>query len=69
MRISSHARRRWRFDHQLRSVRYPANPASAYAASKEAIRDVNQDGAKEWGKLKSGVNTILPSAMSPKALW
>lgn len=25
--------------------------------------------AKEWGKHKIRVNTILPSAMSPKALW
>ena len=41
----------------------------AYAASKEAIRTLTKTGAKEWGKHKIRVNTILPSAMSPKALW
>jgi len=41
----------------------------AYAASKEAIRTLTRTAAKEWGKLKIRVNTILPSAMSPKALW
>jgi NAD(P)-dependent dehydrogenase (short-subunit alcohol dehydrogenase family) len=41
----------------------------AYAASKEAIRTLTKTGAKEWGKYKIRVNTILPSAMSPKALW
>jgi len=41
----------------------------AYAASKEAIRTLTKTGAREWGKHKIRVNTILPSAMSPKALW
>ena len=41
----------------------------AYAASKEAIRTLTRTAAKEWGKLKIRVNTVLPSAMSPKALW
>jgi len=41
----------------------------AYAASKEAIRALTKTAAKEWGKHKIRVNTILPSAMSPKALW
>ena len=41
----------------------------AYASSKEAIRALTKTAAKEWGKQKIRVNTILPSAMSPKALW
>ena len=41
----------------------------AYAASKEAIRTLTRTGAKEWGPQGIRVNTILPSAMSPKALW
>jgi NAD(P)-dependent dehydrogenase (short-subunit alcohol dehydrogenase family) len=41
----------------------------AYAASKEAISALTKTAAKEWGKHKIRVNTILPSAMSPKALW
>jgi NAD(P)-dependent dehydrogenase (short-subunit alcohol dehydrogenase family) len=41
----------------------------AYASSKEAIRTLTRTAAKEWGKYKIRVNTILPSAMSPKALW
>lgn len=41
----------------------------AYAASKEAIRTLTKTAAREWGKHKIRVNTILPSAMSPKALW
>jgi NAD(P)-dependent dehydrogenase (short-subunit alcohol dehydrogenase family) len=41
----------------------------AYAASKEAIRALTKTAAKEWGKHRIRVNTILPSAMSPKALW
>jgi NAD(P)-dependent dehydrogenase (short-subunit alcohol dehydrogenase family) len=41
----------------------------AYAASKEAIRALTRTAAREWGKHKIRVNTILPSAMSPKALW
>ena len=41
----------------------------AYAASKEAIRSLTKTAAKEWGRYKIRVNTILPSAMSPKALW
>ena len=41
----------------------------AYAASKEAIRTLTKTAAKEWGQHKIRVNTILPSAMSPKAKW
>ncbi|MCT2399880.1 SDR family NAD(P)-dependent oxidoreductase [Novosphingobium mangrovi (ex Huang et al. 2023)] len=41
----------------------------AYAASKEAIRTLTRTAAKEWGPQGIRVNTILPSAMSPKALW
>ncbi|MCE7796415.1 SDR family oxidoreductase [Sphingobium sufflavum] len=41
----------------------------AYAASKEAIRTLTKTAAKEWGSHRIRVNTILPSAMSPKALW
>lgn len=41
----------------------------AYAASKEAIRALTKTAAREWGKHKIRVNTILPSALSPKALW
>jgi NAD(P)-dependent dehydrogenase (short-subunit alcohol dehydrogenase family) len=41
----------------------------AYAASKEAIRVLTRTAAKEWGKWKIRVNTILPAALSPKALW
>jgi NAD(P)-dependent dehydrogenase (short-subunit alcohol dehydrogenase family) len=41
----------------------------AYAATKEAIRALTRTAAKEWGKYKIRVNTILPSAMSPKAQW
>jgi NAD(P)-dependent dehydrogenase (short-subunit alcohol dehydrogenase family) len=41
----------------------------AYAASKEAIRTLTKTGAKEWGKYKIRINTLLPSAMSPKAIW
>lgn len=39
----------------------------AYAASKEAIRTLTRTAAREWGKLKIRVNTVLPSALSPKA--
>jgi NAD(P)-dependent dehydrogenase (short-subunit alcohol dehydrogenase family) len=41
----------------------------AYAASKESIRTLTKTAAREWGKYKIRVNTILPSALSPKALW
>ena len=41
----------------------------AYAASKEAIRTLTRTGAREWGRDKIRVNTILPSALSPKAKW
>lgn len=40
----------------------------AYAASKEAIRALTRTAAKEWGAHKIRVNTILPAALSPKAL-
>jgi NAD(P)-dependent dehydrogenase (short-subunit alcohol dehydrogenase family) len=39
------------------------------SASKEAIRSLIRTAAKEWGKHKIRVNTILPSALSPKAVW
>jgi NAD(P)-dependent dehydrogenase (short-subunit alcohol dehydrogenase family) len=41
----------------------------AYAATKESIRTLTKTAAREWGKYKIRVNTILPSALSPKALW
>ena len=41
----------------------------AYAASKEAIRALTRTAAREWGRDNIRVNTILPSAMSPKAKW
>jgi len=41
----------------------------AYAAAKEAIRALTRTAAREWGKHKVRVNTILPSALSPKAIW
>lgn len=41
----------------------------AYAASKEAIRALTKTAAREWGKDGIRVNTILPSALSPKAVW
>lgn len=41
----------------------------AYAASKEAIRTLTKTAAKEWGPDGIRVNTLLPSALSPKALW
>jgi NAD(P)-dependent dehydrogenase (short-subunit alcohol dehydrogenase family) len=41
----------------------------AYASSKESIRTLTKTAAKEWGKHKIRVNTILPSALSPKAKW
>jgi NAD(P)-dependent dehydrogenase (short-subunit alcohol dehydrogenase family) len=40
----------------------------AYAASKEAIRALTRTAAREWGKHKIRVNTILPAALSPKAI-
>ena len=41
----------------------------AYAASKEAIRALTRTAAREWGKHNIRANTILPRALSPKALW
>ena len=41
----------------------------AYAASKEAIRTLTRTAAREWGKHKIRVNTILPSALTPKSIW
>jgi NAD(P)-dependent dehydrogenase (short-subunit alcohol dehydrogenase family) len=41
----------------------------AYASSKESIRTLTKTAAKEWGKHKIRVNTILPAALSPKAIW
>ena len=40
----------------------------AYAASKESIRALTKTAAKEWGRLGIRVNTILPAALSPKAV-
>jgi NAD(P)-dependent dehydrogenase (short-subunit alcohol dehydrogenase family) len=40
----------------------------AYAASKEAVRALTRTAAREWGKHKIRVNTILPAALSPKAI-
>lgn len=41
----------------------------AYAASKEAIRTMTKTAAREWGKHQIRVNTILPSALTPKSIW
>jgi NAD(P)-dependent dehydrogenase (short-subunit alcohol dehydrogenase family) len=41
----------------------------AYASSKESIRTLTKTAAKEWGQYKIRVNTILPSALTPKAIW
>ena len=41
----------------------------AYSASKEAIRSLTRTAAKEWGPHAIRVNTILPSALTPKSLW
>jgi NAD(P)-dependent dehydrogenase (short-subunit alcohol dehydrogenase family) len=41
----------------------------AYASSKESIRTLTKTAAKEWGKYKIRVNTILPSALTPKSIW
>ena len=41
----------------------------AYASSKESIRALTKTAAKEWGKYKIRVNTILPSALTPKSIW
>lgn len=41
----------------------------AYAASKEAIRALTKTAAREWGKEGIRVNTILPSALTPKSIW
>ena len=41
----------------------------AYAATKEAIRVLTKTAAREWGKHKIRVNTILPSALTPKSIW
>jgi NAD(P)-dependent dehydrogenase (short-subunit alcohol dehydrogenase family) len=40
---------------------------TAYAASKEAVRVLTKTAAREWGKHKIRVNTLLPAALSPKA--
>jgi NAD(P)-dependent dehydrogenase (short-subunit alcohol dehydrogenase family) len=41
----------------------------AYSASKEAIRSLTRTAAKEWGRHGIRVNTILPSALTPKSIW
>ncbi|MEJ5976271.1 SDR family oxidoreductase [Novosphingobium sp. PS1R-30] len=41
----------------------------AYAATKEAIRVLSKTAAREWGQHKIRVNTILPSALTPKSIW
>ena len=41
----------------------------AYSASKEAIRSLTRTAAKEWGQHGIRVNTILPSALTPKSIW
>jgi NAD(P)-dependent dehydrogenase (short-subunit alcohol dehydrogenase family) len=40
----------------------------AYSASKEAIRSLTRTAAKEWGRHGIRVNTILPSALTPKSI-
>ncbi len=39
----------------------------AYAANKEAIRALTRTAAREWGKHKIRVNTVLPAALTPKS--
>lgn len=39
----------------------------AYAAAKEAIRALSKTAAREWGRYKIRVNTLLPAALSPMA--
>lgn len=41
----------------------------AYASSKESIRALTKTAAREWGKHGIRVNTILPSALTPKSIW
>ncbi|MCX7863973.1 MAG: SDR family oxidoreductase [Novosphingobium sp.] len=41
----------------------------AYSASKEAIRSLTRTAAREWGSDGIRVNTILPSALTPKSIW
>jgi len=41
----------------------------AYTASKEAIRTLTKTAAKKWGKQGIRVNTMLPSALTPKSIW
>jgi len=41
----------------------------AYAASKEALRALTRTAAREWGKAGIRVNTVLPSALTPKSIW
>lgn len=41
----------------------------AYASSKESMRALTKTAAREWGKHKIRVNTILPSALTPKSIW
>lgn len=41
----------------------------AYASSKESIRALTKTAAKEWGRHGIRVNTILPSALTPKSMW
>lgn len=41
----------------------------SYAASKESLRVLTKTAAKEWGKENIRVNTILPSALTPKSIW
>jgi NAD(P)-dependent dehydrogenase (short-subunit alcohol dehydrogenase family) len=41
----------------------------AYAASKEALRALTRTAAREWGRKGIRVNTILPSALTPKSIW
>jgi NAD(P)-dependent dehydrogenase (short-subunit alcohol dehydrogenase family) len=40
----------------------------AYASSKEAIRTLTRTAAREWGKYRIRVNTILPAALTPKSI-
>ncbi|GIX31302.1 MAG: short-chain dehydrogenase [Porticoccaceae bacterium] len=40
----------------------------AYAAAKEAIRALTRTAAREWGRYGIRVNTLLPAALSPKAI-
>lgn len=40
-----------------------------YNLAKEALRALTRTAAREWGRKGIRVNTILPSALTPKSIW